>query len=162
EPKAVASPRIFAIIRPMSDTRTKKVSEIFDPEQWDDVPGFSFEDVTYHRHRQHGTVRVAFDRPECRNAFRPKTVDERYAALVHARTRSDVGCVLLTGDGRSTMDGGWGFRSGGDQRIRGKDGYKYEVADALQPDPARLGRLHILEVQLLIRFMPKIVIAVVP
>jgi len=146
----------------MSDTRTKKVSEIFDPEQWDDVPGFSFEDVTYHRHRQHGTVRVAFDRPECRNAFRPKTVDELYAALEHARTSSDVGCVLLTGNGPSTKDGGWAFSSGGDQRIRGKDGYKYEGADAGQPDPARLGRLHILEVQRLIRFMPKIVIAVVP
>jgi naphthoate synthase len=73
---------------------------------------------------------------------------------------SDVGCVLLTGNGPSPIDGGWAFCSGGDQRIRGKDGYQYEGDDGI--DPARLGRLHILEVQRLIRFMPKVVIAVVP
>src|SRR5690606_27928761 len=142
------------------------VSEIFDPAEWDEVPGFGFEDITYHRAKHQGTVRVAFDRPECRNAFRPKTVDELYSALDHARTLSDVGCVLLTGNGPSPKDGGWAFSSGGDQRIRGKDGYKYEQdgseGDRDRIDPARLGRLHILEVQRLIRFMPKIVIAVVP
>jgi naphthoate synthase len=106
---------------------------------------------------------VAFNRPEIRNAFRPQTVDELYRALDHARMSSDVGCVLLTGNGPSPRDGGWAFCSGGDQRIRGKDGYKYadgETADTI--DPARSGRLHILEVQRLIRFMPKVVICVVP
>ncbi|MEO0603965.1 MAG: 1,4-dihydroxy-2-naphthoyl-CoA synthase [Myxococcota bacterium] len=132
----------------------------FDPTRWTPVEGFDFEDLTYHRSVEHGTVRIAFDRPEVRNAFRPKTVDELYRALDHARMSSDVGCVLLTGNGPSPKDGGWAFCSGGDQRIRGKDGYKYEGAEGI--DPARLGRLHILEVQRLIRFMPKVVICVVP
>ncbi|MEZ4444299.1 MAG: 1,4-dihydroxy-2-naphthoyl-CoA synthase [Polyangiaceae bacterium] len=137
------------------------VSEIFDADAWTEVPGFDFSDITYHRAKASGTVRIAFDRADCRNAFRPKTVDELFTALDHARMWSDVGCVLLTGNGPSPKDGGWAFSSGGDQRIRGKDGYKYE-GDGGAPDPARLGRLHILEVQRLIRFMPKIVIAVVP
>ncbi|MDP6944123.1 MAG: 1,4-dihydroxy-2-naphthoyl-CoA synthase [Myxococcota bacterium] len=136
------------------------VSEIFDPERWVPVEGFDFQDITYHRARHQGTVRIAFDRPECRNAFRPDTVDELYRALDHARQWSDVGAVLLTGNGPSPKDGGWAFCSGGDQRIRGKDGYKYTDAGGA-PDPAKMGRLHILEVQRLIRFMPKIVIAVV-
>jgi naphthoate synthase len=138
------------------------VSDIFDPTLWDVVPGFAFEDITYHRAKTQGTVRVAINRPDVRNAFRPKTVDELHEALDHARRWSDVGCVLLTGNGPSPKDGGWAFCSGGDQRIRGKDGYKYEGAEAHTADPAKLGRLHILEVQRLIRFMPKIVIAVVP
>lgn len=140
---------------------SNSISPIFDPEQWQEVPGFDFTDITYHRARQQGTVRIAFHRPEVRNAFRPHTVDELFTALDHARMWSDVGCVLLTGNGPSPKDGGWAFCSGGDQRIRGKDGYKYE-GDTGTIDPARLGRLHILEVQRLIRFMPKIVIAVVP
>ena len=138
------------------------VSELFDADAWDAVPGFDLQDITYHRARAHGTVRVAFDRPEVRNAFRPGTVDELYRALDHARQSPDVGCVLLTGNGPSPKDGGWAFCSGGDQRIRGKDGYKYSESDtAAGIDPARAGRLHILEVQRLIRFMPKVVIAVV-
>jgi len=136
------------------------ISELFDANRWQPIDGFAFSDITYHRAVDQGTVRIAFDRPEVRNAFRPKTVDELFTALEHARTTSDVGCVLLTGNGPSPKDGGWAFCSGGDQRIRGKDGYKYE--DGGTVDPARLGRLHILEVQRLIRFMPKIVIAVVP
>jgi naphthoate synthase len=108
-------------------------------------------------------VRIAFNRPEVRNAFRPHTVDELFTALDHARQTSDVGCVLLTGNGPSPKDGGWAFCSGGDQRIRGKDGYQYvEGNDIADRDPARTGRLHILEVQRLIRFMPKVVICVVP
>jgi naphthoate synthase len=138
------------------------ISEIFDPGKWQKVEGFEFEDITYHRARDVGAVRVAFNRPEVRNAFRPKTVDELYTALEHARTWSDVGAVLITGNGPSPKDGGWAFCSGGDQRIRGKDGYKYEGAEGGAPDVARLGRLHILEVQRLIRFSPKVVIAVVP
>ena len=136
------------------------VSELFDANAWDVVDGFDFTDITYHRAKAHGTVRIAFNRPEVRNAFRPHTVDELFQALDHARMTSSVGCVLLTGNGPSPKDGGWAFCSGGDQRIRGKDGYKYEGKQGV--DPARLGRLHILEVQRLIRFMPKPVIAVVP
>ena len=139
------------------------VSELFDERAWEPVAGFAFEDITYHRARGVGAVRIAFDRPEVRNAFRPQTVDELYRALDHARQCSDVGCVLLTGNGPSPRDGGWAFCSGGDQRIRGRDGYRY-AADAAgtETDPARTGRLHILEVQRLIRTMPKVVVCVVP
>jgi naphthoate synthase len=127
------------------------------------VEGFDLRDVTYHRSVEPGTVRVAFNRPEVRNAFRPATVDELYRVLDHARQASDVGCVLLTGNGPSPKDGGWAFCSGGDQRVRSKDGYRYAEGDTAETiDPARTGRLHILEVQRLIRFMPKVVICVVP
>ncbi len=146
------------------------VSDTFDPDAWDDVPGFDdLTDLTYHRARAHGTVRIAFDRPDVLNAFRPHTVDELLRVLEHARTSSDVGCVLLTGNGPSAKSGKWAFCTGGDQRIRGRTGYQYEAS--AQPesgsgvgpvDAARLGRLHILEVQRLIRFMPKVVICVVP
>jgi naphthoate synthase len=139
------------------------VSELFDPSAWRPVEGFTFTDLTYHRAVDHGTVRIAFDRPEVRNAFRPSTVDELHQALDHARQSPDVGCVLLTGNGPSPKDGGWAFCSGGDQRIRGRDGYRYAEGDTAETiDPGRTGRLHILEVQRLIRFMPKVVIAVIP
>ena len=141
---------------------TANVSETFDPAVWTEVSGFDFADITYHRHNEHGTVRIAFDRPQVRNAFRPAGVDELYRALDHARMSSDVGCVLLTGNGPSPKDGGWAFCSGGDQRIRGRTGYQYAAGDTAETvDPARAGRLHILECQRLIRFMPKVVIAVV-
>ncbi len=141
----------------------RTVSEIFDPTRWEAVPGFDFEDITYHRAVDQGTVRIAFDRPEVRNAFRPRTVDELDRALDHARMTTDVGCVLLTGNGPSPKDGVWAFCSGGDQRIRGRDGYKYAEGETAETiEPGRAGRLHILEVQRLIRFMPKVVIAVVP
>ncbi len=133
-----------------------------DPQVWRPVEGLEFDDITYHRCVDAGVVRVAFDRPEVRNAFRPQTVDELYRALDHARMSSDVGCVLLTGNGPSPKDGGWAFCSGGDQRIRGRAGYQYAGGDTAESvDPAKLGRLHILEVQRLIRFMPKVVIAMV-
>jgi naphthoate synthase len=138
------------------------VSETFDAAAWREVEGFDFTDITYHRAVDQGTVRIAFGRPEVRNAFRPHTVDELYRALDHARMSPDVGCVLLTGNGPSPKDGVWAFCSGGDQRIRGRDGYRYaegETADTI--DPAQSGRLHILEVQRLIRFMPKVVICLV-
>ena len=142
----------------------QKVSELFDEQIWHVVPGFeNLEDVTYHKHNSLGMVRVAFNRPEVRNAFRPKTVDELHRALEHARLDSKVGVVLLTGNGPSPKDGGWAFSSGGDQRVRGRDGYKYadgETAETIEA--GRAGRLHILEVQRLIRFMPKVVIALVP
>jgi naphthoate synthase len=139
------------------------ISELFDPNAWNPVEGFDFQDITYHRAVDQPTVRVALHRPEVRNAFRPQTVDELYRALDHARMTSDVGCVLLTGNGPSPRDGGWAFCSGGDQRIRGRDGYRYAEGETAQTiDPGRTGRLHILEVQRLIRFMPKVVICVVP
>ncbi len=164
-----------------------EVSELFDASEWADaspsVTGSDgFRDITYHHSLDGRIARIAFDRPEVRNAFRPHTVDELYRALEDARTNPRIGVVLLTGNGPSEKDGGWAFCSGGDQRIRGRDGYKYEEpvdrvapearteissADLDTPPPsatrsARLGRLHILEVQRLIRFMPKVVIAVVP
>lgn len=164
-----------------------QVSDIFDPTRWRVVSGFEdFKDITYHRQvgraaagtgasdaldapdapatgpRDLPTVRIAFNRPEVRNAFRPGTVDELYRALDHARMTPDVGTVLLTGNGPSPKDGGWAFCSGGDQRIRGRDGYRYAEGETQESvDPARAGRLHILEVQRLIRTMPKVVIAVV-
>jgi naphthoate synthase len=144
-------------------TESEQVSELFDPSAWKQVDGFELTDITYHRAVDAGVVRIAFNRPEVRNAFRPQTVDELYRVLDHARMSTDVGCVLLTGNGPSPRDGGWAFCSGGDQRIRGKDGYKYaEGATADTIDPAKAGRLHILEVQRLIRFMSKVVICVVP
>ncbi|HET9944084.1 MAG TPA: 1,4-dihydroxy-2-naphthoyl-CoA synthase [Actinomycetes bacterium] len=142
----------------------------FDPSAWEQVPGFDLTDLTYHRAvvegPGRGTVRVAFDRPEVRNAFRPHTVDELWRVLDHARRTPDVGCVLLTGNGPSPKDGGWAFCSGGDQRIRGRSGYQYaegETADTVDAARAKAegGRLHILEVQRLIRTMPKVVVAVV-
>lgn len=146
------------------------VSGTFDPGAWAPVPGFAFTDITYHRcvlpGPERGTVRIAFDRPEVRNAFRPHTVDELYRALDHARMTPDVGVVLLTGNGPSPKDGGWAFCSGGDQRIRGRSGYQYAEGETAESvDAARVkaegGRLHVLEVQRLIRTMPKVVVAVV-
>jgi len=145
------------------------VSDIFDPDDWDEVPGFeNLTDLTYHRAKAHGTVRIAFDRPDVLNAFRPHTVDELLRTLEHARTWGDVGCVLLTGNGPSVKNGKHAFCTGGDQRIRGKAGYQYETAghdDAGAPpnpiDQAKMARLHILECQRLIRFMPKVVISLV-
>ena len=158
-----------------SEPSQNAASETFDPSEWAPVEGFELTDITYHRrrpvagrpHAESGVVRIAFDRPEVLNAFRPHTVDELYRALDHARMTPDVGVVLLTGNGPSPKDGKWAFCSGGDQRIRGRSGYQYaegETADTV--DQARVkaqgGRLHILEVQRLIRFSPKVVIALVP
>ncbi|WP_128478257.1 1,4-dihydroxy-2-naphthoyl-CoA synthase [Halorussus pelagicus] len=137
------------------------VSEIFDPEAWEQA-GPDFDDITYHRAVESGTVRIAFDRPEVRNAFRPKTVDELYDALDHAKRQTDVGCVLLTGNGPSPKDGGWAFCSGGDQTVRGEEGYEYRGEDGETDQAAEGGRLHILEVQRLIRHIPKPVLCVVP
>lgn len=133
---------------------TNSVSELFDAEIWDEIPGFeNLVDISYHRHKTLGVVRVGFSRPEIRNAFRPQTVDELHRALDHARAQTDVGVVLLTGNGPSPKDGGWAFCSGGDQSVRGSAGYEYGDNSS--------GRLHILEVQRLIRFMPKVVITLV-
>ncbi|PRB44923.1 1,4-dihydroxy-2-naphthoyl-CoA synthase [Arthrobacter sp. MYb23] len=156
----------------MNNQLPAKVSDVFDPSRWRAVSGFDdFKDMTYHRQVERSTdgtvkdlptVRIAFNRPEVRNAFRPGTVDELYRAMDHARMTPDVATVLLTGNGPSEKDGGHSFCSGGDQRIRGRDGYRYAEGDTQETiDPARAGRLHILEVQRLMRTMPKVVIAVV-
>jgi naphthoate synthase len=149
------------------------VSETFDPSAWEEVAGFGdLTDITYHRAVGPGCVRVAFDRPDVLNAFRPHTVDELHRVLDHARRTPDVGVVLLTGNGPTTREGrsprtsGWAFCTGGDQRIRGRSGYQYadgETADSVDALRTRAegGRLHILEVQRLIRTMPKVVVAVV-
>ncbi|GAA1961552.1 1,4-dihydroxy-2-naphthoyl-CoA synthase [Microbacterium deminutum] len=162
------------------------VSELFDADEWMPPPGDdSYTDITAHVSKDGRIARIAFDRPEVRNAFRPHTVDELYRALDTARQDPRIGAVLLTGNGPSPKDGGWAFCSGGDQRIRGRDGYRYEPGGGPAPDvgqaegeterigsptssgtgaapAASVGRLHILEVQRLIRFMPKVVIAVIP
>ena len=146
------------------------VSELFDEDEWMPAPGAdaAYTDITAHVSTDGRIARIAFHRPEVRNAFRPHTVDELYRALDIARQDPRIGVVLLTGNGPSPKDGGWAFCSGGDQRIRGRDGYQYgrrrghrRRRDALAR-PDGLGRLHILEVQRLIRFMPKVVIAVIP
>lgn len=110
-----------------------------------------YEDITYKKRQ--GVARIAFNRPEVRNAFRPKTVFELIDAFEDARNDGTIGVVLLSGEGPSSKDGVWAFCSGGDQRARGNDGYKDEVG---------VGRLNILDVQRQIRFMTKPVIAVVP
>ena len=147
------------------------VSELFDEDEWMPAPGApedgGYTDITSHVSKDGRIARIAFDRPEVRNAFRPHTVDELYRALDIARQDPRIGVVLLTGNGPSPKDGGWAFCSGGDQRIRGRDGYKYSESDLTvverdETQQARSGRLHILEVQRLIRFMPKVVIAVIP
>jgi len=157
------------------------VSELFDPDRWTVIDRFDFADITYHRSTDTGAVRIAFDRPEKRNAFRPETVDELATALDHAKRQTDVGCVIITGNGPSEKDGGWAFCSGGDQSIRGESGYEYsesqrdsdtasgeqsdprETSDGVADDaPENVGRLHILEVQRQIRHIPKPVVAVVP
>ncbi|HLV52607.1 MAG TPA: 1,4-dihydroxy-2-naphthoyl-CoA synthase [Cryomorphaceae bacterium] len=111
----------------------------------------TFEDITYKK--AGGVARIAFNRPEVRNAFRPHTVKELYGAFLDAREDPTIGVVLFSGEGPSPKDGGWAFCSGGDQRARGHQGYV---------DEDGMPRLNILEVQRLIRFMPKVVIAVVP
>ncbi len=133
------------------------VSTLFDPDRWDPVDGFDFDDITYHRATDVGAVRIAFDRPAVRNAFRPKTVDELSAAFDHAKRQTAVGAVLLTGNGPSPKDGGWAFSAGGDQAARSGSGYEYEAGRDTET-----GRLHVLEVQRQIRHLPKPVIAVVP
>lgn len=111
----------------------------------------TFQDITYKY--CDGVARIAFNRPEVRNAFRPKTVSELLEALIHAHESQEIGVVLISGEGPSPKDGGWAFCSGGDQRVRSTTGYKGEDG---------VNRFNILDVQRQIRFMNKVVIAVVP
>lgn len=110
-----------------------------------------YEDITFKQ--ADGVARIAFNRPEVRNAFRPKTVDELLDALIICHESQEIGVVLLTGEGPSEKDGGWAFCSGGDQRVRASHGYK--GLDGVN-------KFNILDVQRQIRFMNKVVIAVVP
>ena len=110
-----------------------------------------YEDITFKVFN--GVARIAFNRPEVRNAIRPKTVDELLDALIISHESPEIGVVLLTGEGPSPKDGGWAFCSGGDQRVRAKRGYK--GLDGVS-------KFNILDVQRQIRFMNKVVIAVVP
>lgn len=117
---------------------------------WNSIPTVrDFEDITYKKHD--GMARIAFNRPQVRNAFRPKTIFEMYAAFADAREDTSIGVVLLTGEGPAP-DGKYAFCSGGDQKIRGHAGY---VGDDGIP------RLNVLDLQRLIRSMPKPVIALV-
>ncbi len=136
------------------------ISPIFNSDDWNEITDFEFQDITFHKAKSTGAVRIAFNRPELRNAFRPQTVDELLTALEWAHRANDVGVILLTGNGPSPKDGGWAFCSGGDQNVRGKFGYEYK--DTKSKMPMAHGRLHILEVQRMIRFMPKVVICMVP
>lgn len=110
-----------------------------------------YEDITYKKYK--GVARIAFNRPEVRNAFRPQTTSELYDAFYDAQEDRSIGVILLTGEGPSPKDGVYSFCSGGDQKSRGQQGYVGQDG---------YHRLNILEVQRLIRFMPKVVIAVVP
>ena len=110
-----------------------------------------YEDITFKM--ANGVARIAFNRPDVRNAFRPKTVDELLEALIICHESQNIGVVLISGEGPSTKDGGWAFCSGGDQRVRAKRGYK--GLDGVN-------KFNILDVQRQIRFMNKVVIAVVP
>jgi naphthoate synthase len=110
-----------------------------------------YQDITFKQ--LNGVARIAFNRPEVRNAFRPKTVSELLEALIIAHESQEIGVVLISGEGPSPKDGGWAFCSGGDQRVRSTTGYKGEDG---------VNRFNILDVQRQIRFMNKVVIAVVP
>lgn len=141
----------------------RHISQIFDPSLWIEVPGPKHTDITFHIHHTGKIARIGINRPHKRNAFRPQTVDELYSALDHSRCDPQIGVVLLTGNGPDPKDGVWAFCSGGDQSVRSSHGYSYSAptgdrTDGQQPP---LPRLHILEVQRIIRFMPKVVIALV-
>ena len=127
------------------DVRTMKPGT-----EWVEVK--PYEDITYHKAKDEGIARIAFNRPEVRNAFRPQTVEEMIEAFNDAWDDPRIGVVLLTGNGPA-QDGKWAFCSGGDQRVRGEAGYK---------DEQGVQRLNVLQLQKIIRSIPKVVIALVP
>ena len=118
-----------------------------EPVKWEEAK--PYQDITYHK--ADGMARIAFNRPEVRNAFRPKTIDEMIDAFNDAWMDAQVGVVLLTGNGPA-KDGKYAFCSGGDQRVRGEAGY---VGGDGVP------RLNVLQLQKIIRSIPKPVIALV-
>lgn len=109
----------------------------------------SYDDIFYDK--ADGIAKITINRPHKRNAFRPKTVFELYDAFIDAREDPSIGVVLLTGAGPHT-DGKYAFCSGGDQSVRGNAGYM---------DDEGTPRLNVLDLQRLIRSMPKVVIALV-
>ncbi|XWX05539.1 1,4-dihydroxy-2-naphthoyl-CoA synthase (plasmid) [Aggregatilineales bacterium SYSU G02658] len=117
---------------------------------WQEVK--EYEDITYHK--GDGMARIAFNRPEVRNAFRPKTIDEMTDAFLLAWRDADVGVILLTGNGPSRKDGKYAFCSGGDQKVRGNTAGGYV-------DDEGVARLNVLQLQRYIRTCPKPVIALV-
>jgi naphthoate synthase len=112
-------------------------------------PVKTYEDILYHK--ADGIAKITIDRPHKRNAFRPKTIFELYEAFIDAREDPSIGVILLTGAGPHT-DGKYAFCSGGDQSIRGEAGYIGEDG---------VPRLNVLDLQRLIRTIPKVVIALV-
>jgi len=126
-----------------------KTEDLMKLADWQEVK--SYEDITYHK--AEGIARIAFDRPEVRNAFRPETIDEMTEALLDAWHDSEVGVVWITANGPSSKDGVWSFCAGGDQKVRGEAGY---VGDD------GVARLNVLQLQRYIRNIPKPVVAVVP
>jgi naphthoate synthase len=115
--------------------------------EWQTVK--TYEDIQYQKFN--GIAKITIDRPHKRNAFRPKTVVELYSAFSDAREDPQIGVILLTGAGPHS-DGKYAFCSGGDQSVRGQAGYV---------DEAGVPRLNVLDLQRLIRSMPKVVIALV-
>ncbi len=109
----------------------------------------TYEDIFYHK--ADGIAKITINRPHKRNAFRPETVNELCHAFSDAREDNQIGVILLTGAGPHT-DGKYAFCSGGDQSVRGEAGYI---------DHAGIPRLNVLDLQRLIRSMPKVVIALV-
>ncbi len=107
-----------------------------------------YQDITYHK--ADGMARIAFNRPEVRNAFRPQTIDEMIDAFRHVWMDTEVGVILLTGNGPAS-DGKYAFCSGGDQKVREYGGYS----------DGGIPRLNVLELQRIIRTMPKVVIALI-
>jgi naphthoate synthase len=126
-----------------------KTEDLMKLADWQPVK--DYEDITYHK--AEGIARIAFNRPDIRNAFRPKTIDEMTEALLDAWHDSEIGVVWITANGPSSKDGVWSFCAGGDQTVRGQAGY---VGDD------GVARLNVLQLQRYIRTIPKPVIAVVP
>ncbi len=126
-----------------------KTEDLMKLANWQEVKPYS--DITYHK--AEGIARIAFNRPDIRNAFRPLTIDEMTEAVLDAWRDSSIGVVWITANGPSSKDGIWSFCAGGDQSVRGEAGY---VGDD------GVARLNVLQLQRYIRNMPKPVIAVVP
>jgi len=126
-----------------------KTEDLMKLTDWQQVK--EYEDITFHK--AEGIARIAFDRPDIRNAFRPKTIEEMTEAVLMAWGDPEIGVVWITANGPSSKDGVWSFCAGGDQSVRGHAGY---VGDD------GIARLNVLQLQRYIRNMPKPVIAVVP
>jgi naphthoate synthase len=118
--------------------------------------GGTFTDIRYEKSGapDEGIAKITIDRPEVRNAFRPRTIIEISQALEDAREDTEIGVIILTGEGPEA------FCSGGDQRVRGDSGYLNDD-EAGDPDPTRPGRFHVTDLHIQIRRLPKPVVAMV-